>query len=267
MVDDDLQYEFKEVRAIRGTEGRATRKWQESGWELVTQEPGRLLQSNLTFRRPKPKTPWRLMAVLGGAVLLLAVVGSIVGAIQGGGGAPAASTPPTESAVVQSQQPSAEPIAEPKVTVPVAEKYAYQGPPYEIITVDKNQSAAKLIQYWVYTSKLDYSTDAYKDQIKLIIAEIARAKGTDKLLVEVVTDREIAQAESPSTYNSFVQEHGLDYAQKTIPQKEKTEWVASYTGGFDSDSGKASDSAKAFEVVWFIAADAEIEKWRPEAAG
>lgn len=54
---------------------------------------------------------------------------------------------------------------------------------------------------------------------------------------------------------------------KTVPQKEKTEWVASYTGGFDPDAGEASDSAKAFEVIWFIAADAEIEKWKPETAG
>lgn len=207
------------------------------------------------------------MAVVGGAALLIAIVGSIVGGNQVGGDAPQASAPPTEAAVLQSQQPSEEPATEPKESEPEAEKYAYQGPLYKIVTVDRNQGPAKLNQYWVYTSKFDYSTDAYKDQIRMIIADVAHAEGTDKFIVEVVTDKEIAQAESPSTYESFVEEHGMDYAIKTIPQKEKTEWVASYTGGFDPDAGEASDAAKAFEVIWFIAADAEIEKWKPAAAG
>lgn len=266
MVDDGVQYEFKEVRVIRGTEGRTTRKWQDSGWELVTQEPGPLLQSNLTFRRPKPKVQWRLMAVLGGTVLLLAIVGSVVGAFQGGGEAPEATSPSTEVAVAQSQKPSEEPVTEPKESEPEVEKYAYQGPQYEIVAVDRNQGPAKLNQYWVYTSKFDYSTDEYKDQIKMIIADIAYSEGTDKFLVEVVTDKEIAQAESPSMYQNFIEEHGMDYAIHTIPQKEKTDWVASYTGGFDPDAGEASDSANAYEVIWFIAAGAEIEKWKPEIA-
>ena len=163
--------------------------------------------------------------------------------------------------------PSEGPTQEPKKSEPKADAYSYKGPKYEIVSVDKNQGPAKLTQHWVYTGKLDYSTSVYKDQIKMIIADIAHAEGTDKLLVEVVTDKEIAQAESPSTFQSFVKEHGSDYAKKTIPEKEKTGWVASYTGGFDPDTGEASDSAKAFEVIWFIAADAEIEKWKPEIKG
>lgn len=162
--------------------------------------------------------------------------------------------------------PSEEPTQEPEAPGPEVAAYSYQGPQYEIVIVDRNQGPAELNQYWVYTSTFDYSTDAYKDQIKMIIADIAQAEGTNKFLVEVVTDKEIAHAESPSTYESFVEEHGMDYAVNTIPEKEKTGWVASYTGGFDPDAGEASDSADAFEVIWFIAADAEIEKWRPEAA-
>lgn len=163
--------------------------------------------------------------------------------------------------------PSEEPAQEPEESEPEADAYSYQGPKYEIVTVDANQSPARLSQYWVYTSEFDYSTNAYKDQVKMIIADIAHAEGTDKFFVEVVTDKEIAQAESPSTYESFVEEHGADYAMNTIPQKEKTAWVASYAGGFDSYAAEASDSADAFEVIWFIAADAEFEKWRPEAVG
>lgn len=163
--------------------------------------------------------------------------------------------------------PSEEPTQEPEESEPDAEAYDYQGPQYEIVTVDRNQSPANLNQYWVYTSQFDYSTDAYKDQVKMIIADIAYAEGTDKFFVEVVTDKEIAQAESPSTYESFVEEHGMDYAINTIPQKEETGWVASYTGGFDFDAGAPSESADAFDVIWFPGATSENEKWRPEAVG
>jgi PASTA domain len=147
----------------------------------------------------------------------------------------------------------------------VADKAAYEGPPYKIVTVDRNQSSAKLSQYWVYTSKFDYSTDAYKDQVKMIIADIARKEKTAKLFVEDVTNKEIAEAESPSTYESFVEEHGMDYAINTIPQKEKSDWIASYTGGFDLGAGEPSESAAAFEVIWFPAGTDEIEKWKPQA--
>lgn len=164
------------------------------------------------------------------------------------------------SAGEPSDQPTAEPESEPE-----DDAFSYQGPPYEIVTVDGNQSAAKLNQYWIYTSAFDYSTDAYKDQVKLIIADLAHAEGTDKFFVEVVTDKAIAQAESPSTYESFIDEYGMDYAINTIPQKEVTGWVASYSGGFDFGSGEPSESA--FEISWRPYATAETEEWRPEAVG
>ena len=115
MADDDVQYESKDVRAIRGTEARTIAKWQKDGWELVTQSQGPLLQTKLTFRRPKPKTPWRLLAVLGGFVLLLIIFAVIMGAIQGGGSSPEPTTSPTEGAVAPSEQPSEEPTPEASV--------------------------------------------------------------------------------------------------------------------------------------------------------
>lgn len=267
MVGNDEQYEFKEVRAIRATSARTTRKWQESGWELVSENHGQFLQTKLTFRRPKPKTPWRLLAVSGGVLVVMAMVVGSLAAVKGDGGAPEAVTPPTETQVAQGTQPSEEPIAKAAAKVPEAEEYRYQGPQYEIVIVDRDQSVAKLNQHWVHTSAFDYSTDDYKDHIKLIIADIARAEGTNDFIAEVVTDREVAEAESPSTYEKFIAEHGMDYAMHTIPEKEELAWVASYTGGFDAESGEASSSPDAYEVVWFIAADAEFEKWKPTAAG
>jgi PASTA domain len=155
-----------------------------------------------------------------------------------------------------------EPAAE---TEPETDPYVYAGPAYEIVATDT--TGIGLEQYWAVTAPLDYSTDAYKDQFKLIITDIARQQDTAELIVQVVTDEEIALAESFSTMENFIAEHGEDYAVNEIPKKEIAGWVGSYTGGFDYNAGEKSDSADAFELVWFIAADAETEKWKPEIAG
>ncbi|WP_181036352.1 PASTA domain-containing protein [Arthrobacter sp. B1805] len=167
---------------------------------------------------------------------------------------------------------TAKPTSDAEVAAPTPDEtdtssYLYQGPTYEVVSVDSDQTPAQLDQYWVFTDALDYSTDAYKDQIKLLIADVARTSGTNEILVEIVTDREIAEAESPSKTLDFIEENGEDYFLNVIPQKETTGWVASYTGGFDRDSGEASSSPEAFEVIWFIAADAEFETWMPVQEG
>ena len=177
------------------------------------------------------------------------------------------SVPSAEPTQEPTQVPSQESTQVPEKSQPGSDAYSYEGPQYEVVSVDSNQTPAALNQYWVYTSGFDYSTDAYKDQIKMIIADIAHTEGTDKFLAEVVTDKEIAEAESPSTTESFIEEHGDEYFLNVIPEKEKTGWVASYTGGFDRNAGEPSDATEAFEVIWFIATDAEIEKWKPVAAG
>jgi hypothetical protein len=87
MADDDIGYEFKTVRTIRGTEARTTAKWQKDGWELLIQSQGRL-QTQITLRRPKAKLPLRLLAVSGGVVLPIIVFAVIMGAIQGAAVAP-----------------------------------------------------------------------------------------------------------------------------------------------------------------------------------
>jgi beta-lactam-binding protein with PASTA domain len=150
---------------------------------------------------------------------------------------------------------------------PEAETYSYQGPRYEIVTVDEDVSNAGLNQYWVYTSKLDYSTDAFKDQVKMIITDIAHKEKTPKLIVQVVTDKEIIQAESNSTIADFMDEKGPDYFKSVIAPKEKTDWVAWYTGGFDPDTAQPSESAAAFEIAWLPEKVQGNEKWKPKVEG
>ena len=54
-ADDNVQYEFKSVQALRGRVSSAKAKWQTQGWEFVSENRG-TLRTELNFRRVKPKT-------------------------------------------------------------------------------------------------------------------------------------------------------------------------------------------------------------------
>lgn len=51
---DAASYEFKSVQALRGRVGNAKTKWQQHGWELVSERQG-TARTTLTFRRVKPE--------------------------------------------------------------------------------------------------------------------------------------------------------------------------------------------------------------------
>lgn len=74
--DRPVRYELKSVKALRGTEGRSIAKWQNDGWELVDQNAS-TLYATLNFRKVKPDVPWKLLALLGGIVLFMLLIGSI----------------------------------------------------------------------------------------------------------------------------------------------------------------------------------------------
>jgi hypothetical protein len=252
-----------------------------------------MLRTEISFRRAIPKGPWqhfvaavsahwpffrhlrprsqRLFVAAVAAVASVAVIMTILVTASGRGvdAEPAAS--PDQGVNLEAEQPSVPPepsvssdsIPAPVETQPTAEGYAYQGPQYEIVAVDDGLTSAELSQYWVYSPAFDYSTAGYRDQIKLIVADIAHQNGTADLIVNVVTDKEVAFAEAFSTYENFVAEYGEDYAINHIPLKEKEHWVASYSGGYDYDNGQPSESTTAYEIVWWPYADTEIEIWRP----
>lgn len=141
---------------------------------------------------------------------------------------------------------------------------AYSGPEYEVVIIDRGAGMRVLDQYWVHTAALDYSTDGFKDQLKLLIADVVQRAGTDQVIVQVVTDREIAEAEAVSTYEQFEADHGSEYVMTVIPEKEKEGWVAWYTGGIHYETGELSDSDAAFGIDWFPASDNPTsERWRP----
>ena len=151
-------------------------------------------------------------------------------------------------------------------TVATAESYTYNGPVYEI--VDIHDTGIGLTQYWVYTGKLNYSTDAYRYLAKAIIRDITHNENTDKIIIDIVTDKEIIYFESNNSIQKYMDEYGTDYFTKKIIPKEQTDWVAEYKGGFDPNTGKLSDADSAFEITWFIAEgtkreDDIFEQWKP----
>jgi hypothetical protein len=97
-----VQYEFKSVQALRGRESSAKAKWQDQGWEFVSENRGtlrtelnfrrvkaktfgaHLLSSVATFRRMQPKTQLVLVAFCA-LVLVAGIIGIVVGTQSGGG--------------------------------------------------------------------------------------------------------------------------------------------------------------------------------------
>src|SRR4051794_35444573 len=132
MAVDDPQYELQTVRVIRGTEGKTIAKWLKDGWELDAQSQGSMLRTELTFRRVKPKTPWRLLAVAGAVIAFVLLIG-VITETRGGG----SSSESTDAAAVSSEQTEAPPPAattfEATPTQPAAD---------EILTAENNAELA-----------------------------------------------------------------------------------------------------------------------------
>lgn len=74
MSSKEPRYEITEIKAFPGTESKAITSKQQEGWELVSQQHGRV-RTTLSFRRPKPPVPWKMWATVGGVGVIL---GSII---------------------------------------------------------------------------------------------------------------------------------------------------------------------------------------------
>jgi hypothetical protein len=124
-ANDSVHYEFKSVRALRGRESSAKAKWQDQGWEFVSENRG-ALRTELNFRRAKPKTfgahllsfvatlqrlqPKQQLALVAlGALMLVASIVGIAVETQSGDDAPdpsaaqirATTAPPAEPTVTR----------------------------------------------------------------------------------------------------------------------------------------------------------------------
>ncbi|MFF3934160.1 DUF4839 domain-containing protein [Streptomyces hirsutus] len=127
---DEIKYEYKTVRTVRGTDGLVISKMQKDGWELVEQVPG-TLRSTLNFRRPKKPQPWLLIGAGVAVLVVLAIVIGVASALSDGDEKKAESDKSTAAA---NEKPSATP------TPTAAESAAT-----EIITPENNPEFAALL--------------------------------------------------------------------------------------------------------------------------
>ena len=99
----DTKYETKGIHALRGLEARTIKKWQDDGWEVVSQAPGKL-RTEITLRRTKPK-PRPLPWIMGGTAVAVALAAITVGTISERNATPAVSEALTSTAI-SSAEPS-----------------------------------------------------------------------------------------------------------------------------------------------------------------
>ncbi len=122
---DQVSYLFMTVKAIRGRETATKTKWQNQGWEFVSQSQG-TLRSEMNFRRVKPRglgaymaqgyaafrglNPKMQLGLLAGlgALLLMCILGIVVGSLSGGD-APTPTAATATTPATASVQPSAAP--------------------------------------------------------------------------------------------------------------------------------------------------------------
>ncbi|MFJ6902902.1 DUF4839 domain-containing protein [Streptomyces griseoluteus] len=110
---DEIKYEYKTVRALRGTDGLVISKMQKDGWEYVEKEQGKL-RSALDFRRPKKPVPWLL---IGGAAAVVVILVVVIGVASALGGGDEKDEKPAGSTVAATKKPSARPT--PTASAPI----------------------------------------------------------------------------------------------------------------------------------------------------
>lgn len=122
MADEEIKYETRTVKTIRGAESRTASKWEQQGWEVVSQTTGKL-SAQLTIRRPKPKTPWRWIAVGGGAFVIALTAITVIGVVNDQNNLAAPVETPATVAIepsAKSTTPAAAPSPEPTSAEAVA---------------------------------------------------------------------------------------------------------------------------------------------------
>lgn len=133
---ETVKYETTSVKTVRGTENLMISKWEKDGWELVTQNTGKL-RTELVFRRPKPPFQWKPLAIIGGVLVVLGIFIGIMVAVTGGDkdDTPASADTPSAEPAAPRDEPSTEPD-EPIATAPATETP---------LTVENNTDLAALL--------------------------------------------------------------------------------------------------------------------------
>lgn len=165
-ADDTVQHEFKAVQALRGREDSARAKWQNQGWEFVSENRG-TLRTELSFRRVKPKTvgshlltmvatfgrlrpKTRSVLVASCALILVAGIVGIAVGTRSGGDTPNPSAVQTTTPSAAQSTVSTPPPADPTVTDVTVDELVAKLNSGEINAGDQLRVTAELVgfEYW-----------------------------------------------------------------------------------------------------------------------
>ena len=165
---DDVKYEERTVRVVRGMEARNIEKYKKDGWEVLAQDRGKL-RTKITFRRPKPKTPWRLIAALSGVVVIALVIAGVTGAFNESRSEAGESATPSAGASTSTNEFSAsedEPTAAETATANPSEESATSETVDEpVLTAENNEDLAALLAGSASGPGVEEFATTYEDQL------------------------------------------------------------------------------------------------------
>ena len=223
--DDGVKYETRTVKSVRGMESRTAAKWESQGWKVVDQKVGRV-SSEITLRRPKPKTPWKLYAGLGGFIVVLFVFLIVINLVTGGENADAEpSSTPTQSAPAEaSADPSetATATSTPSDSTPAASANVIDTTPDELF--DRLNSAdtggIQAGDHFRFTGKLSGSEYWFVGATEDFVVNVAVHDGANDLQV-LLADESTAASWTDGTRIEMVVEN----VEKTLNGEKTDGWL------------------------------------------
>lgn len=223
--DDGVKYETRTVKSVRGMESRTAAKWESQGWKVVDQKVGRV-SSEITLRRPKPKTPWKLYAGLGGFIVVLFVFLIVMNLVTGGENADSepSSTPtrsvPAEASADPSETATANPT--PSNSAPAASVNVVDTTPDELF--DRLNSAdmggIEVGNQFRFTGELSGSDYWFVGATGDFVVNVAVYGGANDLQV-LLADESTAESWTDGTRVEMVVEN----VEKTLDGESTDGWL------------------------------------------
>ena len=156
VADEEVSFETRTVRTVRGLESRTIAKCEDEGWEFVSQDQGPL-RTELHFRRPKSKAP-NMSHVLAGVAAFALVLAVIVLGV----GTESDDQSETATPAVTSE---ATPTPTPSMATSKTSQSEDASTGSQVITVENNDDLASLLELSDYCApSIEAFAEKYRDR-------------------------------------------------------------------------------------------------------
>jgi hypothetical protein len=181
-----------------------------------------------------------MICVMKSIVSSTAAVATVLAVALAGCGGGKTSAPSTVTQTVYGGSPTTAPAATPQLPTPNYKQ------------IQRNVSDRKdgKYSYYVVIDPVDLSNDGFKQNVKVVLQEIAKDNGGPDFSARVFDDEAVAK-----TYLSDKTDPPLDLdVRKAHNAQEEQHLIAGYLGGIDAYSAQPSTAASAYNISWFPAA-------------